>query len=365
MNIKDILSLDPHVLAKYLHIKGWQKGRYKNGIFSQYISEDRESVVLIPFDKEYDDYVSVLEQTLHSVANQEHITIFNLLTVLTSPPSDILRWRINNSFTTNGLIPLSNIDEVLDSIQSIIASVAADITTPSSYHKKIMVNEVKELLNTYSLGQTERGSYILNLLCPLGCKQLEFFEDPISRRINEKLLTDIVNIQSNIIANNRSKIEDEIFQNKYSINFLDAIVNLNEAVLNTELEINVNWNIDLPIRDDILSTAIIDPHTIEDIASIADKLRPVDEPTEKRFFGKISSIKTAPELTNRDRVSIIVASIDENEKKINLNIDLDYSLFEEVNRAFENGLTVNVKGTLSSTPKKKFLIDSSFEVIDD
>lgn len=365
MNLKDILSIDPHVLAKFLHIKGWKTGRCKKDVFSQYISENRESVILVPFDKEYDDYISVLEQALHIAAAHEHITVSNLLTILTSPPSDILRWRINNSFTANGLIPLCSIDDVLDGIQSMLASVAADIITPSSFHKKVMVSEVKELLNTYSLGQTERGSYILNLLCPLGNKQLEFFEDPIPRRINEKLLTDIVSIQSDIAANNNSKVEDEIYQNKYSVNFLDAIVNLNEAALNTELEINVHWNMDLPIRTDVISKAVIDPNKIENIANIADKLRPEDKPTEQRFFGKISSIKTAPELTNREKVSIIVASIDENEKKVNLNIDLDYSLFDEVNRAFENGLTVNVKGTLSSTPKKKFLMDSSFDVIDD
>lgn len=365
MNKYNLSLIDPYVLAKFLKMKKWEICNHKDGLYSKYVSFDRESVVLVPFNREYDDYVSVLEQAMLIIAKQEHITISNLLTILTAPPSDILRWRINNHHTSNGLIPLSNIDDVLESIQSLLASVAADIIIPSSFHKKVMINDVKEILSTYSLGQTERGSYILNLLCPLGAKQLEFFDDPISRRINEKLLTDIVSIQSDITANNKSKIEDEVSQKKYSVNFLDAIVGLNESILNTEMEINVNWNVDLPITREIISSAIIKPQNIEDIAGIADKLRPTPESKEQRYFGKISSIKTAPDLKNRDKVSIIVASIDENEKKVNLNIDLDYALFEEVNRAFENGLTVNVKGTLYATPKKKYLIDSSFEIIED
>lgn len=360
-----IRLLNPAVLAKYLSKIGWVKVDVSSVDFEQFLSPDQSDAILVPYNSSFVDYEDVLSSALKQIATFNEISLSALLNKLLSPPSDILKWRVNNEHTSNGLLPFESVSDIFESIKSLIGTSAKDVISPELYHKKVFTRDITDFLASCRLGQTERGSYIFNVLCPLGGTQLELYDDPLSRRVNINILNAINQIQSDILNNNKNKVEDSVGEGCYSVNFLESIIAINEATIESGIEIKVDWCDDLYVSPEMPNIVTIDPVTIDDIGYIVEKLKPAEEAKEQRFFGKISSIETHPNIDSRERVKIKIATIDENEKKINVNIDLDYSFFPEADRAFENGLTINVKGTLISHPKKKSLEAVSFEVIDD
>jgi hypothetical protein len=360
-----IRLLDPVVLAKYLSKMGWVKVDVNSVDFDQFLSPNQIGAIIVPYNSSFVDYEDVLSSALKQTAICNEISLPALLNKLLSPPSDILKWRIDNKQTSNGLLPFESVSDIFESIKSLIGTSAKDVLSPELYHKKVFTRDITDFLASCRLGQTERGSYIFNVLCPLGDTQLELYEDPLSRRVNINILNTINQIQSDILTNNKNRVEDSVGEGCYSVNFLESIIAINEATIESGIEIKVDWCNDLYVSPEMPNVVVIDPVTIDDIGDIVERLKPVEETKEQRFFGKISSIEAHPNIDSRESVKIKIATIDENEKKINVNIDLDYSYFSEVDRAFENGLTVNVKGTLTSHPKKKSLEASSFEVIDD
>ena len=124
--MNNLLNIEPCVLENYLIQKGWIMIYDKK---SSQIFQDRNAIesVILPIDKTFVDYKRVLNDTLIAVAQYEKISYSELINILLSPPSDMLRFRINNDMTRFGTIPLSNIENVLTNIRDIIFSTAKSI----------------------------------------------------------------------------------------------------------------------------------------------------------------------------------------------------------------------------------------------
>ena len=353
-----IEKLSAERISKYLLLNGWkQQSLIYNNKVLQFVTSDEKESLLLPVDKSFMDYNFAMYRAISIMAEYEKVSIKSLFNKLINPSSDILKWRVSDEDTMNGAIPFISMEHNIEFIKDMLSSTCLDILSPSQYHTKLYTKEVQSQITKYKFGQTEIGSYILNVLCPLGYYQYKLFDPtvgelPLSRKINLHLIRNINTLQRSAQEKSQES-RDCISEGKISVNFLNSLTSLYDENKNAELSIEADWNLSIPVAEEFSSYVILDPKFSEEIALIAEEFTPkTEQNVVKSFYGKIVNIGAEAEIDNRVMVDIKVATIGENLKTITINASLNYSqYFSIVDTAFQTGSDVKVTGITSSTAK--------------
>ncbi|WP_347073332.1 hypothetical protein [Bacteroides thetaiotaomicron] len=364
--------INPETLIQAIRSFGWiEESPLFNNSIRQFVSSNEKYVALIPIDKRFSDYQRVLTDSLKEIVISEQTTIESFINKLINPSYDIIKWRVANQKTIDGNFPFLEMRDTIDSIHNVLASTCADVLNPVSYHKKVNVNRVNNTFSDYKYGQTEFGSYIINVLCPLGRNyQFNAFtpeeELPIPRRINEKFVSSVIDIQNEIDKNNLSKIEEDVDSKKFSVNFLEALIDMQDKVNYSDIEIKIDWCTRLPLQNETISSELkLKPQHIEPIAMIAEKFKPkMQDEENKSFYGKIESLGSDPDLKEREFVNIKVVTIGEDKKEMFIQSKLNYyQYFEIVSEAFKNGSNIKLTGKFING-RTKLIENGEFEKLD-
>ena len=365
-----IEKLSAERISKYLLLNGWkQQGLIYNNKVLQFVTSDEKESLLLPVDKSFMDYNFAMYRAFSIMSEYEKVSIKSLFNKLINPSSDILKWRVSDEDTMNGAIPFISMEHNIEFIKDMLSSTCLDILSPSQYHTKLYTKEVQSQITKYKFGQTEIGSYILNVLCPLGYYQYKLFDPtvgelPLSRKINLHLIRNINTLQRSAQEKSQES-RDCISEGKISVNFLNSLTSLYDENKNAELSIEADWNLSIPVAEEFSSYVILDPKFSEEIALIAEEFTPkTEQNVVKSFYGKIVNIGAEAEIDNRVMVDIKVATIGENLKTITINASLNYSqYFSIVDTAFQTGSDVKVTGITSSTAKSVKIKDATIELL--
>lgn len=354
-HIIDRISYDK-IVALLISLNWSEYKPLMHGKVLQYISPNGRYAVLIPTDNSFDDYYSVMEDTLNKISSLMNVSIEALINRILGYSYDIIKWRVSGNNTNSGTIPFFDMATTIDNIKNMLATSYIDVLNPEQFHKKVFTTEVNDNISKYSFGQSEFGSYIFNIMCPLVGFQYEMFDDspenyPINRRINIHILDSINNIQNDISNGNKIKVDEDVSAGKYSVNFLDSLAAIYDNSLDSKVNISMDWCKALSmINSNIPSDLELTPRIIEHVYEVADKYRPkTEEDVNKTFYGKIESISADSEIDKREYVGIRLIIIDDNNRKSTIQSKLNYQQFYSiVQNAFDNGLTVRLSGKLKS-----------------
>lgn len=359
-------------VCQYLSLKGWHEiSTLFEGKVRQFLAPNEEYAILIPISREFSDYYRVMHDSLSVIAAYDNKTLNGLFNILINPSSDILKWRIADDNTSLGAISFNTMLDNIDNIKNILASTCIDIMNPSQYHKKVMVSDVQNQIASYKFGQTEIGSYILNLVSPLGFYQYQLFDPsveelPMNRRINMRMLKTINDIQQSVLENS-SQLDDNVASGSISVNFLTALTKIYDDNKDSDVSISAAWDINIPtIVDNPISNLTLYPRCIEKVVQTAEKYTPTQEQNvSKTYYGKITNISGAPEVDSREKLVIALAAIGDENQKITVKVELDNSIYSHiVTEAFENGANVKVTGINTTTAKTTKLLNAEIEKLD-
>lgn len=359
-------------VCQYLSLKGWHEiSTLFEGKVRQFLAPNEEYAILIPISREFSDYYRVMHDSLSVIAAYDNKTLNGLFNILINPSSDILKWRIADDNTSLGAISFNTMLDNIDNIKNILASTCIDIMNPSQYHKKVMVSDVQNQIASYKFGQTEIGSYILNLVSPLGFYQYQLFDPsveelPMNRRINMRMLKTINDIQQSVLENS-SQLDDNVASGSISVNFLTALTKIYDDNKDSDVSISAAWDINIPtIVDNPISNLTLYPRCIEKVVQTAEKYTPTQEQNvSKTYYGKITNISGAPEVDSREKLVIALAAIGDENQKITVKVELDNSIYSHiVTEAFENGANVKVTGINTTTAKTIKLLNAEIEKLD-
>lgn len=359
-------------VCQYLALNQWHElTRLFDGRVRQFISPDEDYAILIPLIKDFCDYYKVMNDSLIGIAKFEGTSLRSLLNILLNPTSDIMKWRIANDNTALGAISFNTMFDNIESIRNLLASTYKDILSPSTFHKRIMVTDVQEQIATYKFGQTEIGSYILNLVSPLGYYQYRLFDPqeeelPINRRINLKMLSSINQIQQSVQDNN-SILDEKVASGDISVNFLNSLTKIYEDNKDSEVSIGAMWDIKIPtIIDNPINELMLYPRCAEKVAQTAEKYTPKQEQNvPKTYYGKITNIFGDAEIDNREKLTVTIATIGEDNQRLSVKVELDNSQYAHiVSEAFENGANIKASGTFMAQARTVKLIEATIQILD-
>lgn len=365
-------KLDGEKIAKYLSLRNWRDlGTVYAGKVKQMQTPDGKNVVLLPLVKTFEDNEEVMLRSLRIIARFEETTDISLYNRLTNPSYDFLRWRIAGDSTSGGNIPFNSMGANIDFIKDMLGTACLDILSPAVYHAKVYTKEVNEQLAQYSFGQTEIGSYIMNVLCPLGHYQYQLFDPdtenlPLARRINLNILDNIETIQRSV-EDNSQEMNDKVESLAISVNFLSSLSEMYEENKDSQITLKADWNRDVPLigNQDPVSDVLLKPKCLDRVMMAVETYTPTEEQNVKAtYFGKITNIGAEAEIENRTVFDIKVATIGENLRTVYVTATLSYSdYFLLADKAFQEGANVKIAGIKTTTARSIKMKEASIEVV--
>ena len=226
--------------SKWTELSDEVKGRF--WIYNSPVDEYTQ--VIIPKDIT-SDYGRVIWEIASRIAEVESNTIRAVLDVLVNPYSDILRFRIDSPDYLTGTLPVGIASNLFDGARKALLASACSVFNKTTHHPRMSYREAEDLLNVCKMGQTEIGSYIIKIVCPLN--QLEespFAKEgfPFAREATSLLMSSSNLLLTNIEEDSIDALVDSQKETPIlSSNLCDAILQMNSGFDRSSLSISALW----------------------------------------------------------------------------------------------------------------------------
>lgn len=379
INFKEMAGKISHVnVAKYLVDLGWNEIKSRREYVKIFQTEKNNNFyqVDLPIDRDLRDYNIAMYRVVENISNYTEKSVEQVLLELLNPLSDIIRVRIKNNQVEDGSILFEDAINLYDNAKKLIVATAMDIINPRLIHLGRPDSKVQEFVSNCRFGQTEIGSYIVSLVCPMSdikngkIQQLSLFSEQeecassLTRQVTNKLILSVKTIKEAI---DKGKLNDVIFsetniENPISVNFLEALNAMSIYRKDSELDIAAKYA--PTIKDNILpyNKVSISHDYYDPIDTIVKKVKN-DHCEEKVFIGRISKLNAIPDVDKRKTGTVGLVFIGENENKSTATIELHNNDYELALDAHRKGKNVKVIGSISGHKNKKINY-TLFEVID-
>lgn len=349
-------ELKPDLLIKYLNASGWaQAGTFKTGIeIFRYkeASLSKQNELIVPIDTTFADFSKRLEEVLSKLSDIEQRNPIKILDEIFLPASDIISLRHDDQITKNGTIPIDVGIKLFESGKKALLASASTVLNPKPYYQGRSTSQAERFIHSIRLGQTERGSYIANLVCPLIIEQEDlppqqlkmFPSEPFTRLVTKTFINSVNQIVTYIDNDMFERIlapqDNDLI---ISANLCEALADSQTTSANSSLEISSTWAKAAPIEH-IPNKVLIKQQHFPVIEYLAKALRPEPEPIQDNFIGKVDTLGGEPndqELMEGQVILLLLVDKSILKVKVTLNPE-DYS---KACDAHKLNRYVSIKGT--------------------
>jgi len=360
-----IQKLNPLQVQKYLKSRDWQAVVGKRQHIAILVSSDGHYEVTLPLERKFSDYRQAMIRAVERIAEAENCPIDEVLRTLLHPVADVLKFRLADEATELGSIPIEVGSQLLLQAKAAIYSAACDVIQPELYHPRLAFHNADRLVNTCRLGQTEHGSFVINIICPFTTiakddrlQQASLFDNTadlansFTRQVTEKLMTSLGTLKSVIERDAWAEVENDS-QPAFSGNFVTALTDLKLPTENSLIEIQASWAPTVPQQHgDMPSTVSFSRDYLTPAASWVSRIK------EKKghigtFIGRISSLKTQDDPQKRKSVSFTLVFFNDNNKPQQATVSLPADALGSIASALTEGKHVRVSGILVGSKKKQ------------
>lgn len=373
LDYKELVNkINPFVFNKYLKATGWtifNSKRTDIKIFQK--KTDKLYQVTIPLDTDLADYKESLFYAVQTVAGHEKRTLDEMFLYLLNPNSDILKIRIEKDGVEAGSILLDDAIKVYENAKKLLGAAAQDVIKPAQYHQGRMDATVTEFLNRCRFGQTEVGSYIVSVICPMtqtdekgNFWQIELFdeipltEESFTRRVTKKVMNGITAVKTQIDNDQFSVTLSK--EDSISVNFYEALAGMNLDNEGVKVEIASEWAPTFPVDNKTPQKVLLNYNYYKPLTSIIARMK--ENVTKKtQLIGKVKKLEAVPEVEKRSAGKITLVYIDDNGKARSATTNLEKSDYDKAIEAHTQGWYVEVVGEM--TGRRGEIQCESFNVI--
>lgn len=368
-DIDTLKSVQPLEFAAYLRANGWQEYEHvpeRVSVWSLDNGSNGGYEILLPLRRDFRDFVSRIGEALQTLEVAEQRSQLEILQELGTASADIVRVRVNPSDAASGSILLDSGVDLFQRAREMMLAAACAAVEPRIQYQTRKFNKATEYLSKVRVGQTERGSYVVNLLSrvapnleattPLPTDNVttlfptEPFDttDPFERTVT-KTLADALEATRTAAEYSAATGTIDYFNQAVakgvSANLCEAIVGMSESGGGQGLEIGLRWAPARPARDNAPVNVSFSADTMPIIEEAARIFRKT--PTQEGF-----EVEGYVVTLNRREVGgdgggfVVVLSIIEGSTRL-INIKLDAEDYESAILAHKNGIRVRCFGNLT------------------
>ena len=206
--------------------------------------------LIVPLDEQFDDYGERTAEAIQHLAEFEKRPANEILNHLLLSPADLLFFREVSPDAEGGNLPLDHAVRMIDGTRKVLLSEAHSVLVPQPYHPRMSRSEAEDFLSRCRLGQTDRGSFVLTVACPLDLKAdlLGPNGEPFSRRVTSLLMQSLGELSQ---AADRMQIDDLADISRHpgiSANLCESLLLLRPAGERSYLNITVSLVPCVPAR---------------------------------------------------------------------------------------------------------------------
>jgi hypothetical protein len=348
---------------QYMLATGWRRVdfpvRSTPGFFGRVAVFDRpdnvDEQVLIPLDENTRDYDARMAEAVWNLARWEKRPPEETAKDLLFAGSDVLRFKVASPLLEAGTLPLTDGLHLLDGIRTAILAAAHSVISPVRYHKRLSRNDAEELLSACRMGQTERGSFVATVACPLraGDAEQAFINttaDPFARKATTLLIESTSELVHAIETDQvRQVVENENATPKLSANLCDALLRMKPSIEGAEVTIEATWSALRPVLTTVPAHPVIRIQNsyfpiIEDIYK---ELRPGEQALPTFYLAYLDKLEGSPGPDGRMQGSVVLRLFGpDDEDNIHARASLTPDQYALAVKAHANNRLVELTGSL-------------------
>ena len=256
MNLKTKMFIEGFnfsLFSRFLTKHDWiNDGKY-NKIFTIWHRSEEQNInyeLIIPENNDIKYFYSTIEEILNILSDFYQKTHSQIIDDFNNSIHDKIKYSVRSATTKNGLIPLNDGIRLLGNAKEMLSSVFMAVNKKKKNYIGQRFESVNEVLEATELGQTEEGSFVINIFIPRDYYEnkelpLPLFEETTFTR---KALDTLENATKGLLdkieeyqASENIKIFDEIVEKGVSSNFCQAISEISSNGKN-DVFITIEYN---------------------------------------------------------------------------------------------------------------------------
>ena len=345
----------PRAVRVYAEGLGWQRVEGINGKIAVYkdpVSPLRQ--LIVPLDERFDDYGERTAEAIHRLAEFEERPVGEILDHLLLPPADLLLFREVSADAEAGNLPLDHAVRMIDGIRKVLLSEAHSVLVPRPYHPRMSRSEAEDFVARCRLGQTDRGSFVLTVACPLDLKA-DWFDphgEPFSRRVTSLLMQTLEELSQAADTKQIDELVDTSRHRGISANLCEALLLIRPDGERARVQVSTSWSrAFLPKARESKRDVELRQETFDVAEVLAPKLRSLPEPRVDRFLGFVDELRGQPTRDEpRPSGEVRFTLIDQGEE-IRTRADLSAEDYAMAGKAHLTRQVVSFKGILQRLPR--------------
>lgn len=345
-----IREISPERIRKHLQATGWLKIDFGSKNMELFSFAETEQIAL-PISNSLIDYSRRIKELINTLSNVEKRNGIEIFNELLTPISDRIRVRIESEETKHGNLPLKYGIDLIPSLRNILYASAMSLKKPSSFFYERMKNkEVDTYVDSCMLGQTERGSFVANIICPVDA-QRDINGKPISdfgRATTINLINSIDTITKTIDDDPKhGTIETSIKENRINYNFCRALLQLKPYGENSKVVVNVSWAPEKKLQQPIKSEVVVRREHYEKLPNIVERLTPKDKhPMHEEFIGKVGALVGEEDKKQRRMYGEVILNLIGKTEIMRVKVFLDGNDYSLACDAHKNNKKISIEGRL-------------------
>lgn len=379
-DIDALKSVQPLEFAAYLRANGWREYEHvpeRASVWSLGNDSNGGYEILLPLRRDFRDFANRISDALQTLEVAEQRSQLEILQELGTASADIVRVRVNPSDAANGSIPLDSGVDLFQRAREMMLAAACAAVEPRSQYQTRKPDKAVEYLSKVHVGQTERGSYVVNLLSrvapnleaatPLSTDNVTTLfptnpfdaTDPFERQVT-KTLAEALEATRAAAENSAATgtIEDftDAVAKGVSANLCEAIVGMSESGGGKGLEIGLRWAPARPAHGHAPIKVSFPADAMPFIGEAARIFRKT--PTKEGFEveGYVVTLSRR-EVGGDSGGNVVVLSIVEGSTRL-INIQLDVEDYNSAIQAHKNGIQVRCYGNLTKQGGQFVLVNA-------
>lgn len=294
-----------------------------------YNSSYNTNEIIIPKNKQIKDLNYIMNNLFNILVHENHISPERLLSKLTETITDEVKIRVIHNDVKNGSIPIDDGIRLIEGGKDLAFSAASSVIKKSANYNGNSNSIVKDYMNNLRLGQTEIGSYIINISSDIipEKKNTLFPLEPFSRTVSKQIignLETLLNVVEEYKICNKLEIFDDNICKGISSNLCKSILSFGGGLLNRDINLNIKIQ-DSLITKDINKVFFIDHDSLPIIKKGYEHL--LDNNIIEKFEAIGFVIKLSRDEELKDGEISILSNLEGNQRKIKAVLnELDYEI---------------------------------------
>jgi hypothetical protein len=376
--MKSDQTIAPMDLRDFLKSQGWT-------IFEQALG-DRLYVLtnenfprrqlVFPMDLTASDYSESTDLVVSKIAELTGSTVSSLLARINSIRDDVLRFRVFTGTNNDYDVPLGFASSLITNAEKLLKSAACTVLRPRPHHPRLSLSEANQLIEKSRFGQTERGSYVVRVSCPLnalevqGSLELDSADAPFVRQVTLSLNQALQQITNAIEADSVDKLVGNIRSSDaplVSSNLCEALSGMHDDQMDNSLDLSFDWSTlrHLPAQTRTQPIRLQRDYFAR-IEEIRRELRSVENEQQDSFIGTVERLdgEMGPDGRRSGMVVLAVLLAEEGEtvRARTVLTPEQYAVADQAHMT--NGAYVRIDGRLRPGRQPRQLTDiTNFEIV--